>query len=318
MNTHKLFGTIGMVLLCTLALVGAVAAIPVNITRVEIDDHKINPDQINRLDVLRNSEVDFEVTLEASEDLDNVEVEVIVSGFEHNKDKELRDHIGPFDMDTGVTYRKNLQITFPELVEEDDYKVRVIMTDRNGREVIENYNIKIDVQRHDLKIVDALFTPSRHVQAGQALLTTVRVENFGEKDEKDVKVTASIPELGISASDFIEEIESDDEKQSEQLYLKTEKCTKPGVYDMILQVSYNDGFDRTSVEGQIEVLENPACAEKETVEVQTPPAPAQDQVEAVARTNKVRTALEVILLVLVALLVLIGLVIGFSKMGSQE
>ncbi len=319
MNTHKMFGMIGIVLLCTLALVGAVAAIPVNITRVEIDDHKINPDQTNRLDVVRDSKVEIEVTLEASDNVDDVEVEVMVSGFEHNQDKRLSDHIGPFDMDANVTYRKTLHITFPDLVDEDDYKVRVIVTDRNGREVIENYNVKIDVPRHEIKIVDALFTPSRHVQAGQALLTVVRVENFGEKDEKDVKVTVSIPDLGISASDFIEEVEAEEEAQSEQLYLKTDKCAKPGVYDMVIQASYNDGFDREAVEGQIEILKNPACVQNESmVEVQVPPAPAQDQVEAVPRTGKVRTALEVILLVLVALLVLIGLVIGFSRMGSQE
>ncbi len=165
MNTHKTFGIVGIVLLCALALVGAVSAIPVNITRVEIDDQKILPDQTNRLDVLRDSKVDFEVLLEASQDIDDVEVEVFVSGFEHNKDLRLSDHAGPFDMDANITYRKNLQITFPDLVEEDNYKVRVVVTDRDGQEVIENYNIKMDVQRHELAVADVTFTPSKQVQA---------------------------------------------------------------------------------------------------------------------------------------------------------
>lgn len=317
MNTHKLFGMIGLMLLCSLALVGAAAAIPVNITRVEIDDHKIDPDQTNRLDVLRDNRVEFEVTLEASEDVDDVEVEVFVSGFEHNNDLRLSDHVGPFDMDANVTYRKNLQITFPDLVEEDDYKVRVVVTDRNGQEVVRNYNIKIDVPRHELKIVDAMFSPSRSVQAGQALLTIVRVENFGEQDEDDVKVVASIPALGVSATDYIEEIEAEDEEETEELYLKLPKCAEPGKYDMVITVTYNDGFDRTGVEGKIEVLENPACGE-DKVEVQLPPAPSTEPVQPVAKSSKVRTALEVILLVLVALLVLIGLIIGFSRMGKEE
>lgn len=320
MNTQKMFGMIGLVLLCTLALVGAVAAIPVNITRVEIDDHKIDADQTNRLDVLRDDKVEIEVTLEASEDADDVEVQVFVSGFEHNKDLRISDAIGPFDMDANVTYRKTFHITFPDLVDEDDYKVRVVVSDRDGQELVENYNVKIDVERHDLKIVDATFTPSRRVQAGQALLSVVRVENFGERDEKDVKVTVSVPALGLSASDYLDEIEGDDEEETEELYMKVPKCAEPGVYDMTIQVEYNDGFDRTNAQGKIEVLENPDCAKDDkTVEVQMPPAqPANETVEAVPKTSKVRTALEVILLVLVALLVLVGLVIGFTKMNSAE
>jgi hypothetical protein len=310
----------GIVLLCALALVGAVAAIPVDITRVEIDDHALQPGQTNRLDVLRDNRVEFEVTLEATADTDDVEVTVFVSGFDHNSELRLSDSVGPFDMDANVTYRKTLFITFPDLTEEDDYKVRVIVTDRDGDEVIENYNIKIDVPRHEIKIVDAIFTPSRHVQAGQALLTIVRLENFGEKDEEDIKVTVSVPALGISATDYLDEVEYGDEEETEELYLRLPKCAEPGVYDMVIQAQYNDGFDRTAVEGQIEVLENPECNKQEdVVEVQMPPAqPANDTVDAVPRTTKVRKALEVILLVLVALLVIVGLIIGFSRMGSEE
>jgi hypothetical protein len=318
MNTHKLFGAIALMLLCSLALVGAVAAIPVTITRVEIDDHNLESDQTNRLDIVRGEKVEFEVTLEASSDVDDAEVEVFVSGFEHNQEMRLADHVGPFDMDAGVTYRKTLSITFPDLVDEDDYKVRIIVTDRNGREVIENYNVKLDVERHELKIVDAIFTPSKHVQAGQALLSVVRVENFGEKDEEDVKVTFSVPELGLSATDYIDEIEADEEEETEELYLKLPKCAEPGKYDAVITVQYNDGFDRVAAQGQIEVLENPACAE-DKVEVVNEQPPAQDNMtQAEPKTSKIRKALEIILLVLVALLVVIGLIIGFSRMGAEE
>lgn len=314
MNTHKLFGTLGALLLCAMVLVTSVAAIPVTIGRVEIDDHQISQNGANRLDIVRGEKVNFEITLEASQDVNDVEVQVFVSGFEHNSDMRLADYLGPFDMDSGITYRKSLDIAFPDLVDEDDYKVRVIVTDRNGDELVQNYNVKIDVERHELKIVDATFTPSRHVQAGQAVLAVVRVENFGEKDESDVKVVASIPELGVSATDYIDEIEYNDEEETEELYLKLPKCAKPGVYDMTLSVQYNDGFSKTGAEGQIEVLENPACAE-EVVEVIQQPVP---EVTAEPKTGAIRKALEVILLVLVALLVLIGLIVGFTKMGAQE
>lgn len=309
---------IGLVLLCSLALVGAVSAIPVSVTRVEIDDHEIAQDQSTRLDVQRDNKVDFKVFLESNQDMKDVELQVFVSGFEHNVDVPLSDRVGPFDMDANVTYKKSLAITFPDLVQEDNYKVRVVVTDRDGKEVVQNYNVKMDFNgRHDVKIVDALFTPSRRVQAGQALLTVVRVKNFGEKDEKNVKVTAAVPQLTLSTSGYIDSVKSEQQKETEELYLKVPKCTAAGVYDMTLQVAYNDGFSRTAAQGQIEVLEDPACAPKNETVATPPAAPANDTVEAVPRTSKVRTALEVILLVLVALLVIIGLIIGFSKMGAS-
>jgi hypothetical protein len=317
MNATKLFGIFGVMLLCTLALVGVAAAIPVSITRVEIDDHTIQPNQINRLDVLRDNTVDIEVLLESLQNLKDVEVQVFVSGFEHNVDVPLSDRIGPFDMDAGVTYRKMLHITFPNLVKEDSYKVRIVVSDRDGQELVQNYNIKIDVPRHDLSIVDALFTPSKQVQSGQALLSTVRVKNFGEKTEHDVKVIVSIPKLSVSAASYIDEIKSERQQDTEELYLRLPKCAEPGVYDLNIGLKYNDGFNHEAVQGKVEVLENPACAAKEIVEVQTPPA-QPEQTPAVPKTNKVRTALEIILLVLVALLVVIGLIIGFTKMGAQE
>ena len=317
MNTQKLIGNLSIMLLCILALVGAAAALPVQISRVEIDDHKIDADQTNRLDVQRESKVNFDIVLDSPEDVKDVEIQVFVSGFDHNTDTPLSAHTGPFDMDANVTYRKSLDIVFPDLVNEDNYKVRVIITNRDGKEVVQNYNVKIDVPRHEVKIVDAIFTPSRHVQAGQALLSTVRVKNFGEKKEENVKVTVAVPALGISASSYVEDIKTEKQQDTDEMYLRIPKCTKAGVYDMTIQVAYNDAFDHTSAKGQIEVLEDPACAQSTVEVVQTPP-PAKDTVEAVPSTTKVRKALEVILLVLVGLLVLIGLIIGFTKMGASE
>jgi uncharacterized membrane protein len=221
-------------------------------------------------------------------------------------------------MDANVTYRKTLWVSFSDLVDEDDYKLRIVVSDRDGDEVFANFPIKIDVERHDLKIVDALFTPSS-VQAGQALLGVIRVENFGEQDEEDVKVMVSIPALGVGAADYIEEIDSDDEEETEELFIKVPKCAEAGAYDAQIVVEYNNGFSRIAAQKKVNVLEDPACKPVQDVTVEMPPPASNDTVQAVPRgSDKIRSALEIILLVLVALLVVIGLIIGFSKMGSQE
>jgi uncharacterized membrane protein len=165
-----------------------------------------------------------------------------------------------FDADTGVTYRKKLQIDLHSFFEEDDYKLRLIYSDRNGDEIVQNYNIKIDVPRHGMMVRDVVFNPEGRVKAGSALLSVVRVRNMGEKDQEDVKVTVSIPQLGASASDFIDEVKNnDDEEETEELYLRIPQCSKAGVYDVQIEVAYDDGFRKEYVTKQMEVLASETC-----------------------------------------------------------
>lgn len=303
--------------LVLITMLATVSAIPVSIDRVEFDDVQITEDQTNRLDVERGKAYDVEIFLNSSQNVDDVEVEAFISGFEHNNRLRLADRTGPFDMDANITYRKVLRVSISDLADEDDYKLRIIVADRDGNEVIANFPLKIDVERHDLKIVDAIFTPN-NVMAGRALLSVIRIENFGEKDENDVKVTVRLPELGIGASDYIEEIEFDEEEETEELFIKIPKCAKPGVYDAQIIVQYNNGFSRVTSTEQINVLKNPACnKEQEQVEVVMQEKTERNQsetVEAVPRKSSIRTALEIVLLVLVALLIIIGLIIGLSRL----
>ena len=65
------------------------------------------------------------------------------------------------------------------------------------------------------------------------MLATVRVENKGQKDEDDVKVTVSIPALGLSATDYIDEVEEDEEEETEELFIRMPKCAEAGQYELL-------------------------------------------------------------------------------------
>lgn len=239
----------------------AASALPLTVDRVEIDDIELTANQVNRLDLERGDRYEVEVLFTAQEDLDEVEVQVFVSGFEYNDIDRAFDVTPTFDADANVTYRKRLHVTFSDLFEEDDYKLRLVISDRNNDAVIQNYNLKMDVPRHKMKIEDILFTPGSTIKSGSALLGIVRVRNQGEKDEDDVKVTVSIPDLGISASDFIEEVEAtDEEEETEELFLRIPRCTKPGIYETEIIVEYDNGYRRTTARKDIEVLSDETCS----------------------------------------------------------
>ncbi len=251
---------IAVMLVMAVVLAATVLALPLTVDKVEVDDYELQPEAVNMFDVLRGDKIEVEVSFTPSEDISDMQIDAFFSGDEHSDVAPAYDVTGTFDADAGVTYRKKLSIDIHEFFEEDSYKLRVIFSDRNGQELIQNYNIKIDVPRHGMMIRDVVFNPDGSVKAGSALLSVVRVRNTGEKNEEDVKVTVSIPQLGVSASDYIDEVENDDdEKETEELYLRIPRCAKPGVYDVNVEVAYSDGFKKDSVTRQFEVLGDETC-----------------------------------------------------------
>lgn len=307
------------ILLITL-LASSVIALPIEVQKVEIDGERVDNSEV-RLDVQRGQDVEIELTLVPTEDIEDVEIRAFISGYEYNDFAEIADSIGPISMESGVKYRKTMTVTLPEDVEEDDYKLRLLFTDRNGDDMIVlNYQIKVDLPRHELKITDVIFHPGRNVKAGTALLGQVRLENMGEKDENDVVVKIMIPELGISATDYVDSIETGEQEETEELYLRIPANTEAGLYEAQIYVGYNRDYDKVLAKTQISVEAEAQAEPEQTVVIveQTPVETTQEIAPAIEWKNTIKTVLEVVLLVLVALLVVIGLIIGFTRLGRAD
>lgn len=303
------------VLLVLSAVLVAADSVPVNVVKATIDDTRIEPFGVNnKLNIERDQDFELKLELFAVNDAKDIEVRAFVSGYEFNDIKSISDRIGPFDFSENVTYVKKMTLSLPDDVDTDDYQLRLVISDRFNEQVTYNYALQVDSQRHDMKIVDTTLSSSS-VKAGQALLASVRLENKGQKTEDDVKVVVSIPGFNLSGTDYIEEIKVDKQEETEEVFLKLPKCAEPGVYDVNVEAFYNDGHDKVSDSVKVTVVEDESCAPEPVVVVvqqnQTQP-PVADS------TGKVRSALEIILLVLVALLVIVGLIIGFTRMRGED
>lgn len=245
-----------------LAAISAATALPLDLERVEFDDITLKDDSINRLSVERGEDYELEIRFTPEQDLDDVEVRAFISGFEFSDIEDISDHTPIFDAEANVTYVKRLDLKIPDDVDEDDYKLRVVISDRFSDEFVANYNFHIDVPRHALKIEDVVFSPGNAVKSGSALLTTVRVENKGEKSQDDVRVTVSIPGLGVTATEYIEEIDDgDEEEETEEIFTRIPKCAKAGNYDVVVDVEYNQRRYKVTERAVITVLEDETCTE---------------------------------------------------------
>jgi hypothetical protein len=341
MSLGKITSIAFMLLISMVLLSGAVfsADIPVTIDDVKVNGDSLSSGDSNKIGVESGEELEIKVILTASAGTENVQVEAEISGYEYDYVESVSDKTKTFNMDANTTHKKNLYINLPQNVEEDSYKLRIIVSNRDDKEVIQNYNLKIDAPRHSMAIMDILLTPASEVAAGKSLLAAVRAKNLGDRDEDSVKVTVSIPELGLSASDYIDEVEYGDAETSEELFLRIPSCTEAGAYDVVAKVAYEGGHEDVTEKASIEVVEGDSCVvdtdeddeaddEVDDLELEefdelldflVDDADIMDDDEADDdREGMLRTALEIALIGLIIVLVIVGIVAGFAGLSRRN
>ena len=259
------------------------------------------------------------IDLHSSRDLYDVQITVLLSGYEFNQAEELRRTIGPFDMDAGVTYFKGTSMALPKLIEEDFYKIRYIISDRFGQSVRCEGSLHVSPKRHEVYVRDIAFNPMNGVVAGRGLETKVLLRNDGERNEEGVKVSIIFPELGVGDSEFVDHILAGDELSVDDLYTMIPKCTKPGVYSGEIQIHFNELREYSTQPVEIEVTAGEQCptsktkkdtSTKDTVEVTMVNAPPVKEAKVAPSTTNWTQAL--ILLIALFIVVLIVLAILFA------
>lgn len=245
----KTLMTVLMLLIVAIFATAVVSAQTVTITDVEFDEDSLSPPSSSSIrNFEKNQEVDVKVHFELADNGDGVvdsyeeaEVEVELTGYDGDR---VRDTEYVDEITEGDSYVEKLTLDFPWDMDQSQYTLRVYICPRSGDCVTETYELDVEAEEHSFVIKDVDFSPGLDVEAGRALLTTVRVENIGDDDDTEgVKVKVSIPELGLSASDYVDEVEEDDSVSSEELYIRIPSSTPAGDYEVDVTVYYNDGDD---------------------------------------------------------------------------
>ncbi|MEM0230908.1 MAG: FixG Ig-like domain-containing protein [Candidatus Woesearchaeota archaeon] len=228
----------------------------------EVTQVKINGDVYESGDSLvveRGTTLNIRVKLQAENEENNIQVAAAILGYEYSDYESLSDSTSVFDMDAGDTTYKDLVVRVPDKVERDYYDLRVVVGTRTGPAFEGLYRLHIVEPRHSIIISDLVLSPGSPIQAGKALLVIPRIKNMGSKDEHDIKLTVTIPELGVSGSEYIDDLEAGKSKSTEEIYLKIPACTKPGTYTMNVQLSYFDGYKEDSYTKEIKITAGDVC-----------------------------------------------------------
>lgn len=253
----KFIGLI-MLFLVSILAINIATALPA------VDELKINGDIITTteqaIEVERGEEIDIKVKVAAGDAIEeDIEIEAEILGYEYSDHEPIMDRVHTFDLDANVSAFKKMSLKLPNKMEKDHYDLRIRVATRTGGTTEMLYKLYLVGVRHDVVIKDVVFSDDRIV-GGRALLSTVRIKNIGEKDEEGIKVTVEIPALGLKASDYIDELEADESTTSEELYIRIPTCAEAGIYDVIVTVEYDEGYEEVTMEKSIEILENEICA----------------------------------------------------------
>jgi hypothetical protein len=198
---------------------------------------------------------------------EDVELEVELTGYDGDR---ITDSVYLDDVKEGETYVKRLSLDFPWDMDQDSYTLRVTFSPRFGDALEASYTLDVEAQEDAFVIKDVDFAPGLTVEAGDALLATVRVQNVGdETDDDGVKVKVSIPELGVSATDYIDEVDMDDSTSSEELYLRVPSTASAGDYEVDVTVYFDDGDESVSESYTLTVTAAEAAQEDNAVESKT-------------------------------------------------
>ena len=252
-----------------IAMTGAVAAVNLDVTSVEINNRNVyesSGDHSNNYKYERGEELEIDVCVKALAEVQDAQVEADIYGYRYStrEQSKVSDITNTFDLDEGDNDCFTLNLEVPTKMDVDYYKLRIRVADRDGLSFEKDFQLHIEGADASaaIEIRDFSLDPE-DVVAGRAFTAMVKVRNIGDNDLDDLKVTVSVPELNIKTSEYMDDIESDESKTFEELLLRIPECTKAGNYDVEILVEF-DEYEETSVATSITVRSGDTCGTENT------------------------------------------------------
>jgi len=243
-----------VIFISLLLLLSSLFAVP--LAAADANDYSIEAVYVNGIQAEGNlvqvelgSTVSIQVYVEGTGERTDVRLRAWIGGYEYGSVEETSE---VFEVEDGVSYKKSLYVDIPEDldVSSNTYTLHVDIYDSESREE-KKYTLYFEQERHDVVIEDVLFS-ANSVTPGDYVGVKVRLENQGEKDEEDLKITVSIPELGISNRVYMDELLSGDQDDASSAYLVIPSDAS-GDYAVLVTVDYNNGYSTVSETGYISV-----------------------------------------------------------------
>lgn len=226
----------------------------------EIKVNSVTIADIDTVQVMNGDSVNLELRINAVESFDDARLMVFIEGYEHSP---ITASTEIFQVVAGKTYVKKLSLQLPsDMNNQKDYKLRLVGANDLSGVTYKELSLYIDTERHRVDVLDLVMTPSSGVEPGQNIIANVRMKNRGQKNQDSVKVNVVIPELGVSESSYVSNLNTNEVATSDDMLLFVPENAEAKAYNVEVTLSYADGYTSTTRVYELNVLAARTAAEE--------------------------------------------------------
>lgn len=220
-----------------------VTADPFKITKVTVDDDIVSDNSI--VNVQRDESIRVKVNVEGIENTTDNRIKAIITGY---RDK-VEDISRKFDLETGETLSKTLDLDIPGDIEAKDYGLKIrLYNDNNYVEKSYKLRLKNFITIKDISLSNSV------VSAGTSIVASVDLASSNYEKTEYATLQLSIPTLRLNTINYINDYElKDNGIITRDLVLKIPKTTNPGYYDLKVTLKDSDGNELVEKEIVIKV-----------------------------------------------------------------
>ena len=186
-------------------------------------------------------ELDLRIRMTSLETVEDARVEAILT-FENGD--VVADATTTFDINEDENIVKKLELPLIGKFEQNSFKLRVRVVDAEGDAEEKLYGLKINAQKFPFVISSIALSPESNAEAGKALVARLSFKNSGVMPLEGITAKVSIPELGVSATKFIDQIRSSKFSEvREDFILKIIDNVQTGTYTLRSEIGSQFGGD---------------------------------------------------------------------------
>ncbi len=178
----------------------------ISIDSVELEDNFIAENENNFIIIeSAGKKLDVRVRLTSLEDAEDAHVDAVLA-FENGD--VVSDATTTFDISDGQGIVKRLELPLIADFEQNNFKLKVRITDAEGNSEEKVYGLKVSRQSFPFVISSIALSPEDNAESGKALIARLSFKNSGVVPLEGISAKVSIPELGISSTKFVDQIKN--------------------------------------------------------------------------------------------------------------
>lgn len=223
------------------ASAGKREGLDVSIDSIEIEGDSLAENENNFIIIDKGEKkLNLRVRLTALEDVEDAHIDAVLA-FENGD--VVADATATFDINDGENVAKDLELPLISRFEQNNFRLRVNVVDAEGDSEQKIYGLRISQKKFPF-VISSIALPDNDAEAGKSVLARINFKNSGVVPLEGLLVKASIPELGVSSTRFVDQIkESGNSAFEDEFILKIPENAGTGTYTMRAEIVSQFGSD---------------------------------------------------------------------------